>query len=210
MSKLKNYFIGIFGGGLLFFKACLSEERVILNAIKEGEAATVSGTKAGLKAENAAISEIKTMESSALITKEKNFFEKKKIKDFFHFIPDPDFLKNNSVRILREVLNEDHKKPLTNDFEEWYDGEKYDWERISNTIESDLNGKKQLDERFRHMILFQYSNTYFESYCIKNIQSGKAAKMKIEKLKTIALNRGFSSNSYLIKSINNFLTRNTH
>jgi hypothetical protein len=155
MSKLKNYFIGIFGGGLLFFKACLSEERVILNAIKEGEAATVSGTKAGMKAENATISEIKTMESSARLTKENIFFKRKRIDDFLDFILDPEYFKSNSARILKEVLDERHKEPLTNDFEEWYDDEKYDWERISKTIESDLNGKKQLDERFRHMILFQ-------------------------------------------------------
>ena len=208
MSNLKNYFIGIFGGGLLFFKACLSEERVILNAIKEGEAATVSGTKAGLNAKITTISEIKTVKSSGRITKEKNFFYTKKIKDFFDFIPDPDYFKNNSVRILREVLDEDNKESLTNDFEEWYDGEKYDWERISNTIESDLNGQKLLDERFRQMILFQYSNTYYEGHCLKYIQSGKAVNVKVKKLKSIALNRGFDQNSYLIKSINNFLINN--
>ncbi len=205
MSKFKNYFIGIFGGGLLFFRACLSEERVILNAIKEGEAATISGTKAGLKAENATISEIKTMESSSRLTKENIFFKRKRIDDFLDFILDPEYFKSNSARILKEVLDERHKEPLTNDFEEWYDDEKYDWERISKTIESDLNGKKQLDERFRHMILFQYSNTYFEDYCLKFVETGKTDNTKFIKLKSIALTRGFSQNSNLIKSINYYL-----
>jgi hypothetical protein len=205
MSKFKNYFIGIFGGGLLFFRACLSEERVILNAIKEGEAATISGTKAGLKAENATISEIKTMESSSRLTKENIFFKRKRIDDFLDFILDPEYFKSNSARILKEVLDERHKEPLTNDFEEWYDDEKYDWERISKTIESDLNGKKQLDERFRHMILFQYSNTYFEDYCLKSVETGKTDNTKFIKLKSIALTRGFSPNSNLIKSINYYL-----
>ncbi len=208
MKNLKNYLIGICGGGMLFIKACLSEDRVILNAIKEGEAATVSGTKASLKAETSAFSEIKKVKSSARLTKEKNFFNKQKIKDFLDFIPDPDYFKKTSVRILREVLDDDNKESLSTDFDEWYDGESYDWTRISNTIELDLNGKNLLDERFRHKILFQYSNTYFEGHCLKYMQSGKAVNLKVKKLKSIALNRGFASDSDLIKSIDNYLKKN--
>ncbi len=123
-------------------------------------------------------------------------------------ILDPDYYKSNSARILREVLDEEHKEPLKNDFEEWYDGDKYNWERISNTIESDLNGKNLLDERFRHMILFQYSNTYFKGYCLKYMKAGKTVKAKFKKLKSIALTRGFAPNSSLIKSIDYYLDNN--
>lgn len=105
-------------------------------------------------------------------------------------------------------MDENHKEPITNDFEEWYDNEQYDWNRISNTITSDFNGKKILDERFRHLILFQYSNTYFEGYCLKCMQAGKTENAKFEKLKTIALKRGFAPNSNLIKSMNYYLDNN--
>jgi hypothetical protein len=208
MRKLKNYLLGIFGGGLLFTKVFLTEDRVILNVIKEVEPKIFYANKTGLNAEKAAISEIKIIKSPIPIIKEKIFFSKKKIGDFLEFIVDPDYFNNTSVQILSEVLDESHKESLTSDFEEWYDDDKYDWERIKKTIKTDLNEKKILNERFRHMILFQYSNTYFETYCIKYLQSGKAIYLKSIKLKAIALKRGFTENSYLLKSINNFVKIN--
>lgn len=207
---MKNYIIALCAASMLFIRACASEGKVLVNGLKEGEAVVMAGSKASMKAEAATLKEINVAKSSARLAKEKKFFNRKQIDMLLDFIPDADYFKNKNtaLRILREVLDDNHKEYLTNDFEEWYDGKKYDWEQISNTIESDLTVKKQLDERFRHYIFFQYSNTYFEGHCLKYMQSGKAVNSKFEKLKIIAFNRGFAPNSNLIKSINNYLKKN--
>lgn len=218
MENLKKYLIGIGGGSILLIRSCLAEDKMIINAVKESESAAVSASKLGIEAENAAIKKLQASKSTAQIAKESRFFKKKKIFDKIEDLLEiatqnvnnsapPSSPNKGSIaaRIVKEVLDDDHKESLQNDFEEWYDEENYDWERISKTIKSELQGVIIIDPRFKHLILFEYSNTYFEDFCFKYVNSSKSNYSNFAKVKAIALSRGFTPNSKLIVEIDKHL-----
>ena len=201
MSNVKKYLIGLFGGGVIIAKTCAVEERVLVKALKEGEVAAISGSKAGIKTESIAISEAKSLEASAVVPKKKRLLSKDKINDLLNFIPDDDIFLSSSNRIIREVLQEENEEPLTQDFENRFIGKKYDWNSVCRIIRADLGGQKKLDNQFRHLILFQYSNTYFENSCINYFKSRKYTMDQCYNIKEIALSRGFSNDSDLLHLI---------
>ncbi len=205
MSNAKKYLIGLFGGGVIIVKTCAVEERVLVKALKEGEVAAVSGSKAAIKTENIAISEAKSLEGSAIVSKKKRFLSKDKINDLLNFVPDDDVFLSSSNQILREVLNDVNKDALTQDFENRFVGKKYDWISVCNIVRADLGGQKKLDYKFRHLILFQYSNTYFEKFCIDYLKSRKSTAAQCNNIKEIALSRGFSNDSDLLHMINDIV-----